>query len=62
MKLMVIGNPTPFLVVLIALDDEVLVSKEIGDAMRLSAGDNGNVSPKALYPLHNVGNLLQFGV
>lgn len=46
MKLTVIGNPTSFLVLLMALDDEVLVLEGVGGVMRFRASDDGNVSPK----------------
>ena len=46
----------PLLVLLIALNNKVLIADEVSNTVRLSTADNGNVSPKALYPFDNISN------
>ena len=59
MEFTVIGYPVPFLVLLIALNNKVLIAKVVSNLVRLSMADNGNVGHKALYPLDNISNFLQ---
>ena len=45
---MVIDLPTTFLALMITLNDEVLITKEVVDSLRICTGNYDDVSPKAL--------------
>ena len=48
MEVVVKGLPKTFLVFVITLNDEVLITKEVSDSLRLCMGNYSNVSPEAL--------------